>query len=301
VKTDIAFHSPILEQLAMPLEEALAGSLQPKSPKIPVYSTSNSDSRTPGLRDTEYWVKNMVKPVLLKSAVNAAAADGYRVFVEVSSHPIVLHSVNETLLSGELNEEDFATVSTMNRDTSAARSIWHTIAQLYVHGADIDFAAQLRNESQWCQTVPGTPWLHKPYWKQVETGSLSQEITHDVNKHTLLGQRITVGGTDTIIYTTKLDDKVKPFPGTHPLDGTEIIPAAVYINTFHNATGATELSNIKLNVPVSSKSFISQSILGASNHGLIKSSKRRDSQCADHCRGPSDQGCFEHHLGIRGH
>ncbi|KAH6653270.1 6-methylsalicylic acid synthase [Truncatella angustata] len=251
VETDIAFHSPILEQLAAPLKEALAGSLKPQIPNIPVYSTSNTDPRTPALRDIEYWVNNMIRPVLLKSAVNAAAADGYRVFVEVSSHPIVLHSVNETLLSGNLDEEDFVTVPTMKRGRSALGCVWNALAQLYVSGAEINFAAQLKEESQWCQTVPGTPWLHKPYWKQVETGPLNQEITHDVDKHTLLGQRITVGGTDTVMYTTKLDDKVKPFPGTHPLDGTEIIPAAVYINTFHSATGATVLSDIKLNVPVS--------------------------------------------------
>ncbi|KAK9774880.1 putative 6-methylsalicylic acid synthase [Seiridium cardinale] len=251
VKTDIAFHSPTLEPLAAPLKKALAACLQPQNPKIPVYSTSNCDPRSPTLRNVEYWVNNMIKPVLLKSTVEAAAADGYRVFVEVSSHPIVLHSINETLLSSKLDEEDFVTLSTMKRDTPAFRCVWNTIAQLYVSGADIDFATQLSEHSGWCQTVPGTSWFHKPYWKQVETGPLVQETTHDVEKHTLLGQKITVGGTDTVIYTTKLDDKVKPFPGTHPLDGTEIIPAAVYINTFHYATGATVLSDIKLNVPVS--------------------------------------------------
>ncbi|KAI1861841.1 hypothetical protein JX265_009344 [Neoarthrinium moseri] len=250
VKTDIAFHSPILEQLAAPLKKALA-ELQPKNSKIPVYSTSKSDPRTPALRDTEYWVNNMISPVLLKSTVNAAAADGYRVFVEVSSHPIVLHSINETLLSGNLDEDDFITASTMKRDTSPLSCVWNTVAQLYVSGVDVNFAAQLGEEGQWCQTIPGTPWVHKPYWKQVETGPLNQSTTHDVEKHTLLGQRTTVAGTDIVVYETKLDDKVKPFPGTHPLDGTEIIPAAVYINTFHNATGATVLSEIKLNVPVS--------------------------------------------------
>lgn len=60
-----------------------------------------------------------------------------------------------------------------------------------------------------------------------------------------------VAGADIVLYTTKLDDKKKPFPGTHPLAGTEIVPVAVYINTFHHATGATVISDMVLKVPIS--------------------------------------------------
>ncbi|KAJ3879512.1 acyl transferase domain-containing protein [Lentinula edodes] len=253
VKTDVAFHSPMLNQLSAPLEEALTKSLHPNSAKIPLYSTSSSDLRTKVARDADYWVHNMVSPVHLKSAVDAAADDGYRIFIEVSSHPIVMHSVIETLVARNIDENEFATFSTMKRDTLASKTIPNAVAQLYTKGAHINFESLLGPKQLWSKTVPGTPWVHKSYWKQVESGPLGEGITHDVEKHTLLGQRVPVAGSETIVYTTKLDDKTKPFPGTHPLDGTEIIPAAVYINTFHYATGATELSNISLRVPVSSE------------------------------------------------
>ncbi|KAJ3782081.1 acyl transferase domain-containing protein [Lentinula aff. detonsa] len=251
VKTDIAFHSPMLDQLSSPLKEALTGSIHPTPAKIRLYSTSNSDMRTNVARDATYWVHNMVSPVHLKSAVEAATEDGYRVFIEVSSHPIVLHSIIETLVSQNIDENEFATFSTMKRDTSAIQSISKVVAQSYTKGAPINFEVLLGPKQLWSKIVPGTPWVHKPYWKQVESGPLGEGITHDVEKHTLLGQQVQVAGSDTIVYTTKLDDKTKPFPGTHPLDGTEIIPAAVYINTFHYATGGTELSHISLRVPVS--------------------------------------------------
>lgn len=73
---------------------------------------------------------------------------------------------------------------------------------------------------------------------------------HDVEKHNLLGQGISVAGADTYLYTTQLDYNTKPFPGSHPLHGTQIVPAAVLVNTFLNATGAKSLSNIVLRVPV---------------------------------------------------
>ncbi|KIK57881.1 polyketide synthase [Collybiopsis luxurians FD-317 M1] len=251
VKTDVAFHSPMLDQLSEPLRQALADSLYPRPAQIPLYSTSNSNRRTRETRDVEYWVHNMVSPVHLKSAVTAAVEDGYRIFMEVSSHPIVLHSIDETLVSQNLAENEFTTIPTMKRGDSAIKSIMSTVTQLYCKGVHINFEEQLGPKQFWSKNVPLTPWVHKPFWKHVETGPLGEGMTHDVEKHTLLGQRVAVAGTDTVVYTTKLDEKTKPFPGTHPLHGTEIIPAAVYINTFHYATGGTELSNISLRIPVS--------------------------------------------------
>lgn len=266
VKTDIAFHSPMLDQLVGPLEESLRDSLQPRQPTIPIYSTSNCNTRTKTLRDINYWTNNMVSPVFLKSAINATADDGYRVFVEVSTHPIILFSVNETLLDRGLNYGDMATLATMKQNTSLDATIMELTAELYVKGVGINFEVNNIRKQTWCPSVPGTLWVHKPYYRHVETSSPGLGILdirkvismkendmemNDEKKHVLLGQRTIDPNTNIVRYTARLSSATKPFPGIHPLDGTEIIPAAVYLNTFHQATGASLLSNVNLNVPVS--------------------------------------------------
>ncbi|KAH9845024.1 6-methylsalicylic acid synthase (mellein synthase) [Teratosphaeria destructans] len=251
VNTDVAFHSPMLAQLRDPLKDALTGSLHPRAPHIPVYSTSNRDCRHDGLRDVDYWIDNMINPVQLTAAVSAAIDDGHRIFVEVSSHPIVLQSINETISAGGLGDDEFATIPTMKRDVPASQALQSTVAQLYINGAPVDFDSQFGHKSEWSREVPRTQWMHRPYYRQVETGPLGAGDLHNVDKHTLLGQRTTVLGTDTVVYSTRLDDRSKPYPGMHPLDGTEIIPAAVYINTFQKATGANVLADIQLKIPVS--------------------------------------------------
>lgn len=50
--------------------------------------------------------------------------------------------------------------------------------------------------------------------------------------------------------TTRMTEQTKPFPGDHPVHSSEIVPAAVLVNTFLHATSASELSNICLRVPV---------------------------------------------------
>ena len=246
VKTDIAFHSPLLEQIADPLSSSLRDSLNPQSPRTKLYSTSNPDPRSEDIRDAGYWVNNTVNPVLLRSAVNAAAEDGYRLFLEVSSHPIVAHSVSETLMAQGI--EDFGVFGSMDRKKPAATSIMLALAQLHCKGAHVSWTDQMGKH--WCPDVPLTTWVHKPVWKQVQTGPLGASETHDVEKHNLLGHATNVAGTEISVYATKLDNNNKPFPGSHPLHGTEIVPAAVLVNTFLNATKSKTLSDIVLRVPV---------------------------------------------------
>lgn len=247
VKSDIAFHSPLLDVLSEPLYAALRGLIKSRTPSVRLYTTTLEDPRQYAPRDAHYWVQNMLKPVLLDDAMKAAAADGYRIFLEVSTHPVISHSVTESLV--ELGIEDHAVVPTMLRNKPAGRALLKSLVTLWCRGASVDwktFFAGVR----WADNIPKTQWRHQPFWKNIETGSNNAAVTHDVETHTLLGQQFPVAGEATTVFTTKLDDNTKPFPGSHPLHGTEIIPAAVLFNTFFHATAATSLENVNLRVPV---------------------------------------------------
>lgn len=249
VRTDIAFHSPMLNQLVDPLMQSLEGCLAPTAPtRAKLYSTSLRDPRGQDLRDATYWANNMINPVHLTSAVMAALDDSYRIFLEVSSHPLVSHSINETIMAAGL--DDFCMIPTLMRKKPSEKSILHAIAQLHTRGATVDWKSQ--SSSSWARGLPNTHWMHKPTWRQIGASGdrVASQLTHDVEKHTLLGQRVGVAGTDTVVYTTRLDNDSKPFPGSHPLHGTEIVPAAGLINTFVKATGANVLHNVSLRVPV---------------------------------------------------
>ena len=253
VATDIAFHSAgMLSPLAQPVRDILAKDIQPRPATIPLYSTSDPDPRSDSPRDAEYWIQNMISPVLLTSAVKASTSDGFRLFLEVSSHPIVSHSINETIIDDGIEDEEFVVIPTVRRHKSPEMCVAQAIGTLYTKDATIDFNRSLGR--RWAPGVPGTQWVHKPIWRKVHSDSSLgvDSPTHDVDKHTLLGQLIPVSGTatKTTLYTTRLDNDTKPFPGNHPLHGTEIMPAAVLINTFYHATGASTLSNIDLRVPI---------------------------------------------------
>ena len=248
VKTDVAFHSTSLNELVEPLSESLAGSLEPKQPSVQLYSTSLTDPRGQDLRDTKYWINNMISPVLLMQAVTAAASDNFKIFLEVSTHPIVSHSVEETLLNAGF--EDPAVLATMNRGKPAEPSILLSIASLHCAGIPISWKSQVSMCGDWAHNVPLTHWIRQRHVKQVSSEALNTSSGHDSDAHTLLGQRIPIPSLGLTVYTTRLSESTRPFPGQHPLHGTEIVPAAVLINTFYHGVGKLDLHDIVLRVPV---------------------------------------------------
>ena len=247
VESDFPFHSDLIGHLAVDLTQLLMKDIKPKTPTIPLYSTVTKDPRQQRFRDVPYWVENMVHPVLLTGGVQALAEDGFKVFVEVSSHPIITHSVRETLDSMEI--EDYNVIPTMIRNKSPQKSLLASLVTMWSVGVPIAWKAMFQG-ADWAKGVPKTKWNRTQYWKKVETGPADLIQMHDVQKHSLLGRRSVVAGKDVTIFTTTLDNSSKPFPLSHPLHGTEIIPAAVLINTFLKATDSHTLLDMKLIVPV---------------------------------------------------
>ena len=246
VKSDVAFHSPGLLQLAAPLREALEGVLSPQYPSIPMYSSSTLDPRARTLRDAEYWVNNMIKPVLFTSAVSAAANDNHRVFLEISSHPIVTNSIKESLVDAKML--DSIVLPTLLRNQSTQKSILLALGKLHCIGESIDLKRFLRG--RWLHDVPRTAWEHQPYWRKVASPSSRKGIAHDATAHQLLGRQTQIPRSRSSIWETRLDPSVKPFPGNHPLHGVDIVPAAVLLNTFLSAAPGHSLRKVSLRVPL---------------------------------------------------
>ncbi|KAM3507320.1 hypothetical protein MY10362_001846 [Beauveria mimosiformis] len=249
VNTDIAFHSPMLNNLTEPLIKTLEGVLQPKlATRCKLYSTSCLNPRDNRLRDSLYWANNTISPVRLRQAVGAVVDDSYRVFVEISSHPIVSHAISEMMLDGDI--EEWAMIPTLRRDCDAETCILSAMSELHCIGVGIDWAKSVPEE--WLPDLPGEPWLHQPIWRKSETTISSKTATeldaavHDPKKHTLLGKRSYVPRLGIVLYSTTLDSTCKPFPESHPVLGTEIIPAAVLFNTLLSIPGVCSLEDVCL-------------------------------------------------------
>ncbi|MFF5160729.1 beta-ketoacyl synthase N-terminal-like domain-containing protein [Streptomyces sp. NPDC000348] len=250
VDSDIAFHSVHVDEVIGDVESA-ARRLTPWPPSVPLYTTALGDPRSRAPRDSGYWAANLRRPVRFTEAVRAAAEDGHRLFLEVSSHPVVAHSVSETLL--DLGIEDAAVAGTLRRNTDEVESLLENLAELHCHGVTVDWTSHHTDGG--LVGLPSAVWQHRAYWIFPEaTADAGLGRGHDPASHSLLGGRMTVSGSPTRqVWQTRLDMDSRPYPQSHGLVGVEVTPAASIINTFAAAAeedGPSALTDIVLRTPL---------------------------------------------------
>jgi 6-methylsalicylic acid synthase len=245
VASDVAFHSPQMDPLLDDLVAAVKD-LPVRQPVIPMYSTALEDPRSDAARDGEYWATNLRNPVRLATAVKAAAEDGHRFFLELSAHPVVTHSVSDTL--DHHGVKDTLVTGTLRRQQPEQTSFLTNLASLHCHGVTVNWSSRATGD---LTSLPPIAWQHRQYWYTPSGGGSATAQTHDVESHTLLGAQVPVAGLPGLrVWQTFVDRETRPYPGSHPIHGVEIVPAAVLFTTFLNATGTTALTDVSLRVPV---------------------------------------------------
>jgi 6-methylsalicylic acid synthase len=236
VAADVASHSPHMAPLVDRLVTAVRD-LRPRPPAVPFYSTVLAQPRMTEPPGAGYWAKNLREPVRFADAVAAAAHDGFRAFLEVSPHPVVAHSVNETL-EGAGIEDAFVGV-TLRRDRPERLSLATAIAAAHVAGVPVGWPAL--QPSTLLADLPTYAWQHRALWRDPDPGGRTGGRGHDPASHTLLGDPGTVAGTSVRVWRTTLDDGNRPYPSSHRLGGVELIPAAALVVTFLAAAQDPEI------------------------------------------------------------
>ena len=245
VDSGVPFHSPAMEELAAALAVE-AADITPRAPKVPVYTSALADPRSDALRDGSYWAVNLREPVLFHQAIQAAVDDGFRAFLEVSAHPVVQHSIAETLAASGV---DSVVAHSLRRNKAEQASLAENLAVLHSHGVPVDWS--VLQPAGGLIDLPTMVWQHRRFWLEAAPGALAQR-SHDPDSHTLLGRHVPVQGITSVhLWQTQLQDANRPYPGRHAVLGAEVVPAAALLTTLLGAAGGAPLRDVRLRVPVS--------------------------------------------------
>ncbi|WP_439380057.1 beta-ketoacyl synthase N-terminal-like domain-containing protein [Amycolatopsis lexingtonensis] len=162
---DVAGHSRGVEHVLPELRDALA-ELGGRRPLVPWYDTVLPDPRELPDFDAGYWAAHLRRPVRFRQAVTAAAADGHRLFVEVSPHPILRGSLARTLGA------DAVVTGTLRRGQDEVRAFGAAAAELYCAGTRITLSAP--DDGARLTDVPPMPWRHVRHWYTDESTPTAQ-------------------------------------------------------------------------------------------------------------------------------
>ncbi len=96
IDSEVAAHWPKVDSLREDLR-GLLGELHPGPERLPIISTVTGEELAGERFDANYWVRNLAEPVLFRDAVDVLLFRGHDVFLEVSPHPLVKHSLESCM------------------------------------------------------------------------------------------------------------------------------------------------------------------------------------------------------------
>ncbi|SOJ54348.1 Phthiocerol/phenolphthiocerol synthesis polyketide synthase type I PpsB [Mycobacterium simulans] len=160
VNIEVAPHNPAMDALQPAMRSELAD-LAPRTPTIPIISTTYSDLDASPVFDAEHWATNMRNPVYFQQAITRAggkAESSHHTFIEISAHPLLTQAVRETLHTVQHGSK-YVSVGTLQRDTDDTIT-FHT----NVNTVRTMHPPQTPHPPEPHPQIPTTPWHHTRHW-----------------------------------------------------------------------------------------------------------------------------------------
>src|SRR6185369_14720371 len=184
VAVDVASHSPQVDPILDDLIEALAD-IEPRKPKVPYYSATLWDPRDRPAFNGDYWADNLRYTVRFAAAVRAALEDGYRVFGELSPHPLLTHAVEQSASSLDM---PIAALAAMRREQQMPFGLRYFVADVHSAGAAVDFSTMY--PSGRLVDAPLPTWTHRNLMLSRENQDQQAHGAALLATHPLLGAHV---------------------------------------------------------------------------------------------------------------
>ncbi|MER8062673.1 MULTISPECIES: type I polyketide synthase, partial [unclassified Streptomyces] len=152
---DYASHTSYMEPLRDAVTAPLNG-IVTRTPDVPLYSTLRGAFVDGPELNGDHWFENLRRTVEFEAAIKALAAAGHDVFVEVSPHPVLNGSMQDTL--GDTS----VVLGSVQRDDDTPQRFLSALAEAHVSGVVVDWRAVLGDADP--ADLPTYPFEHERYW-----------------------------------------------------------------------------------------------------------------------------------------
>ncbi|MEU8207495.1 SDR family NAD(P)-dependent oxidoreductase, partial [Streptosporangium sp. NPDC049046] len=173
-----------------------------------------------------YWCENLRRTVGFAPAVGQLLEQRYRVFVEVSSHPVLTVGVGECVDAAEV---EAVIAGTLRRDEGGLERVLTSAAELFVRGVTVDWQQVLTGGRR--VDLPTYAFQHERFWP-VGAGSQVGNVAAAglaVAGHPLLGAAVGLADSNGVLLTGRLSLSSHPWLADHAVAGTVIFPGTGFL------------------------------------------------------------------------
>ncbi|MFC9355620.1 SDR family NAD(P)-dependent oxidoreductase [Rhodococcus sp. NPDC057014] len=253
IAVEYASHCADVSVLREPILDVLA-SITPRRSRIPFYSSVTGGVLDGTALDADYWYRNLRRTVRFEQATRSLAADGYRLFVESCSHPVLTVALQETLDAAGVAGR---AVGTIRRDRAGLRQFTAALAEAQVHGLHVEWDrvgwARHDDRQQWVD-LPTYAFQHRRYWLEspVPQGDFAS-TGMESGGHPMLAASVELGDGRGAVFTGLLSPQRLPWLSDHGVEGTVILPGTAFVElALHagNRVGCGRLEELAIEAPL---------------------------------------------------
>ncbi|WP_406205786.1 SDR family NAD(P)-dependent oxidoreductase [Kitasatospora sp. NBC_01560] len=214
-----ASHCPHVE----PLQETITNALhdiQPHTSTTAFYSTVTATPLNTTQLDAHYWYNNLRNPVQLHQTLTQLHTDGYRHYIEISPHPVLLPTIHQTL-----DNQPTTIHPTLRRHHG--HHFPHALAHTHTHGLTPTTNSRTTGNHP---TLPTYPFQHHTYWidTPTNTGDPTTLGLHHTN-HPLLRATLNTASENGLLGTGRLSTTDHPWLVEQNIGGAPVLPAAALL------------------------------------------------------------------------
>ncbi|WP_344318012.1 SDR family NAD(P)-dependent oxidoreductase, partial [Streptomyces javensis] len=255
IEVDYASHGPQVEEIREELTRVLEGvrPLDSSGSGTAFYSTVTGGRAVTTDLDAAYWVRNLRARVRFADAVEALLADGHRVFIESSTHPVLLLGLQETF---EWAGVDAVAVPTLRRDHGGQAQLLHSLAQAFTAGVDVDWKAVFpADPTPRTVDLPTYAFQHQRYWLDGLSGRGADpaDLGLVAAGHPLLSAAVELADDQGHLLTGRLSAQSHGWLADHVVAGAVLVPGTALVEWALRAAdevGCGGVEELALQVPL---------------------------------------------------
>ncbi len=166
LRATYASHSPQVADIRAEVLDVLSN-IAPRTSDVAFYSTVTAGVMDTAELDAGYWFANLRQQVRFSDAVRLLHADGYRMFVECSPHPVLTAAIEETLDQAD----DVVTVGSLHKNDKGLDRFCASVAGIFVRGGEVDWSPAFPPDARRAP-LPTYAFQRQRYWLERPPGQL---------------------------------------------------------------------------------------------------------------------------------
>ncbi len=221
-----AFHSPLIEPMLADFER-VAKEVTYSKPQINLISNVTGLQATSEIATPEYWCRHIRQPVKFAASMETLHQQGYSVFVEIGSKPILLGMGRSCIPEGV-----GVWLPSLRQGHHDWEQILQSLGELYARGFKVDWLSFDRDYSRRKVALPTYPFERQRYWiEPTKKHAIALDESLRANRyHPLLGQRLRLPFSQEIRFESLFSLDKPSYLNDHKLYGIVVVPVASHIS-----------------------------------------------------------------------